>query len=91
MYVANSANVQAVAKSVTSSLQVQLQLEAYAKACVHPGLNYFQQQVQSSLKAPLAGFKAARLFCPDKINLLRPTAAGIDSLLAFPFLDMASL
>ena len=91
IHVANSSNVQAVAKSVTPSLQVQLQLEAYAKACVKPGLDYLKQQEQSSLKAPLAAFKAARLFCPDKINLLRPTAADIDSLLAFPFLDMATL
>ena len=43
------------------------------------------------MKGPLAAFKAARLFCPDKINLLRQTPVSIHSLVAFPFLDMASL
>ena len=32
-------------------------------------------------------FKAARLFCPVSIQLLRPTNALAESLRAFPFLD----
>ena len=39
---------------------------------------------------PLAAFKAARLFAPQKIQQLQPTALTIDSLAVFPFLSDVS-
>ena len=85
--VANTPNVNAVARSLAPAPAVQQQLVTYAKSCVQPGLDYFQQQLQTSLKVILAAFKAARFFIPSKITDLKPSAAEVDSLLAFPFLS----
>ena len=41
----------------------------------------------TSLKVPLAAFKAARFFSPCKITHLKPSASEVDALLAFPFLS----
>ena len=35
----------------------------------------------------MEAFKAARLFCPQKVTEMEPTANSVDSLNAFPFLD----
>ena len=73
--------MQAVAQHLTgdapqSSPQHQ-QLIAYAKACTQPGLDYFQRQLGSSLKAPLAAFKCPRLFSPPKIHIVQPDANAL--------------
>ena len=92
--VGHTPNVQAVARQLTggappSSPQHQ-QLIAYAKACVQPGLDYFERQLGSSLKAPLAAFKCARLFSLQKINLIQPDANALAQELAVvPFLNIA--
>ena len=57
--VGNIPNVQMIAKSISPSSAVQQQLIANAKCCVEPALNYFKQQLASSLKAPLAPFKVS--------------------------------
>ena len=85
--VANTPNVNAVARSLAPAPAVQQQLVTYAKSYVQPGLDYFQHQLQTSLKVPVAAFKAARFFSPSKITDLKPSAAEVDSLLAFPFLS----
>ena len=85
--VANTPNVNAVAKSLAPVPVVQQLLVTYAKSCVQPGLDYFQHQLQTSLKVPLAAFKAARFFSPCKITHLKPSASEVDALLAFPFLS----
>ena len=54
-------------------------------------LAYLQNQLQASLKVPLAAFKAARLFCPYKIITLKSSVLEVDSLLAFPFLSTNDL
>ena len=38
----------------------------YARKCVQPGIDYFQKQLTTNLKSPIAAFKAARLFSPQK-------------------------
>ena len=48
--VTNTPNVNAVAKSLAPVPAVQQQLVTYAKSCVQPGLDYFQHQLQTSLK-----------------------------------------
>ena len=90
IHVANTPNVNAVVRSLTSSPAVNQQLTAYARACVQPGLDYFEQQLQTSLKAPLSAFKAARMFSPSKVTSLNPSASELDSLLAFPFFSAIS-
>ena len=90
IHVANTPNVNAVVRSLTSSPAVNQQLTAYARACVQPGLDYFEQQLQTSLKAPLSAFKAARMFSPSKVTSLNPSASELDSLLAFPFFSATS-
>ena len=68
--------VRVLGNSLSHSPAVRQQLLSYTINCVTPGLEYFQRQlhVQSSLKAPLEAFKAARLFSPHKLSLLCPSA-----------------
>ena len=66
--VGNTPNVQAIVRSLSIAPEIQQQLIAYAKSCIQPGLDYFEHQSQTSLKAPLAAFKAARFFCPHKLD-----------------------
>jgi hypothetical protein len=57
--VANTPNVDAVVRSLSSDVQSQQQLMAYAKSCVQPGLDYFLNQLQLSLKDSFEAFKSA--------------------------------
>ena len=75
--VANTPNVNAIAKSLAPAPAVQQQLVTYAKSCVQPGLDYFQHQLQTSLKVSLAAFKASRFFSPSKITDLKPSAVEV--------------
>jgi hypothetical protein len=68
--------------------QAQQQLVAYAHSCVQPGITY---SLQSSLKSSLLVFKAARLFSPQKANLMQPNTAAVDDLAAFPFLNTQTI
>ena len=70
---------------------VTQQLVSYARSCVQPGLTYFQNQLASSLKTSLAGFKAARIFSPQKANFMQPNTAAVDDLSAFPFLNSQAI
>ena len=83
--VGNIPYVQVIANDISSVTTVQQQLIAYAKNCVEPALHYFKQQLNSSLKAPLAAFKASHLFNPNEIKLLNPDALSVDALASFPF------
>ena len=84
--VANIPNVDAIARSISSHVQSQQQLIAYANTCMQPGLDYFLNQLQSSLKDSFEAFKAARLFCPYKVNMLKPKATDVNCLNSFQFL-----
>ena len=78
-------NVNAVAKSLAPTVPaVEQQLVTYVKNCVRPGLEYFQQQLQTSLKVPLAAL-AARLFCPSKLK-----SVASSHLLQTPLLFLSS-
>uniref|UniRef100_A0A1X7TZ63 HAT C-terminal dimerisation domain-containing protein n=1 Tax=Amphimedon queenslandica TaxID=400682 RepID=A0A1X7TZ63_AMPQE len=50
-------------------------------------MDYFSKQLQSSLKDSFAAFKAARLFCPYKLNMLKAKADDIKCLNSFQFLQ----
>lgn len=45
----------------------------------------------TALTVPLAAFKAAQLFSPQKVHEMQPNCTAVDSLLAFPFFDQSKL
>ena len=62
-------------------------LELSAKACVEPAITWFLRKFNVDLYDVVVAFKAARLFCPVRIQWLKPTNALVESLRVFPFLD----
>ena len=62
-------------------------LELSAKACVEPAFTWFLRKFNVDLYDVVVTFKAARLFCPVRIQWLKPTNALVESLRAFRFLD----
>ena len=80
-------NVNAVAKQLAIGDATCEQLVGYAKACVQPAYQYFQSKFDNDLKPVLLAFKAARYFSLSKMSELKPSAADIDSLHTFTFLN----
>ena len=81
-------NVVAVVKAeAKGNATHKQQLIDYSKACVQPAYDYFHLKFNNDLKPVLDAFKAACLFSPSKFHELKPSAAGIDCLKAFPFLN----
>ena len=74
-------------RAIAQRLAPQVQLLTYANNCIKPGLEYFNRQLDTSLKVPLEAFKTARLFYPPKAYSMQPTVAVVDSLNCFPFID----
>lgn len=93
--IGNTPNVHAIAQRLSGAQLADTrtqQLVAYAKSCVQPGLDYFERQLGSSLKASLAAFKCAKLFSPQKIYTMQPDATTVEqSLLEIPFLSTPSI
>ena len=56
--VANTPNVDAIIRAISSIPRQQM--VKYVKNCVQPGLDYFDKQLNTSLKVSLSAFKAAR-------------------------------
>ena len=54
---------------------------------MQPAYDYFHLKFNNDLKPVLDAFKAARLFSPSKFHELKPSAADIHCLKAFPFLN----
>lgn len=51
------------------------------------GIDYFNNQLASSLKTSLEAFKTCRLFSPPRVQEIKPTASSLDqSLTCLPFL-----
>ena len=85
-------NVLAVASSSSAgNLSHEQQLIAYAKNCAAPAYDYFREKFDNDLKPIVQAFKTARYFVPSKIHELNPTSLDIDSLTAFPFLNVNSI
>lgn len=61
-------------------------LERSAKACAEPAMTWFLIKFKVDLYDVVVAFKAARLFCPVRIQRLKPSAL-VESLRAFLFLD----
>ena len=82
-------NVVAVVKAeAKGNATHEQQLINYSKACVQPAYDYFHLQFNNDLKPVLDAFKAAHLFLPSKFHAIKPSAADIVCLKAFPFLNL---
>ena len=81
-----------VAKTLSNGISVhEQQLIGYAKECVKPAYEYFQQKFNDDLQSVLKAFKAAQLFSPSRVCELRPSTTDIDQLSSFPFIDDATM
>ena len=56
---------------------------------VQPGYDYFEDKFWTEFLPIVNAFKAARLFNPEKVTELKPTASTIDKLKVFSFLEEA--
>ena len=87
--VATYANVEGVARrQAVGNLPVyNQQLVAKAKASIDPGLHFFQRKFSQQFYENVRAFRSARLCCPVQIQQLHPTAASMEELRRFRFLD----
>ena len=82
-------NVKAVAEKLVnggSANRVQ-QYIYYGKSCVKPGLDYYTSKFGNDLHESVLAFKAAQFFLPWKVTEIQPTAASVDELKVYPFLN----
>ena len=78
-------NVRAIATTISEDpCQNVTALERSAKACVEPAITWFLRKFNVDLYDVVEAFKAARIFCPVRIEWLKPTNALVGSLGAFP-------
>ena len=78
----------AVAQEIASgNAALQNQLVAQAKACIQPGLHFFQQKFSVQFHTVARAFKAARLCCPIQVQVLKPTADSLEEFRNYPFLN----
>ena len=67
------------------NVALQQQWNAYCNGCVQPGLDYLNEKLGNATQNPTAGFKAARVFSPSKVNEMQPSPGDVDELQALPF------
>ena len=78
-------NTTAVAKRIATALQPEQYWISYASNCVQKGFDYFEDKFFQDFTPIMDAFKSARLFNPGKVTDLKPTAASVEALKAFPF------
>ena len=72
-------NTSAVAReTVVGDAALYSQLILQAKACIKPGLQFYQQKFSGQFHAIVRAFKAARLCCPVQVQSLKPTAESLE-------------
>lgn len=74
-----------VREAFPTNLPLQNQWITYALMCVKPGIDYLNANLHD--EGIMRVFKAARLFSPDRVSEMQPSAKDIDILRAFPFFD----
>ena len=85
-------NVTAIAEKLTPGNRVGFQQwMAYARSCVQGAQQYFVGKMTGELKDLVEAFKEAKLFWPQRVVEIAPTAADLDSLQVFPFLSNTSV
>ena len=81
-------NVEALARQRADGDQRLFnELIMQAKACINPGFRFFQQKFSNEFHSVVRAFRSARLCCPIQVQQLRPTAASVEELRNFSFLD----
>lgn len=81
-------NINAVAREIANgNVAIYNQLMAQAKACIRPGLNFYQRKFSVQFRDTVRAFKAARFCCPVQVQALRPTSASLEELRNFPFVN----
>ena len=83
--VAHTPNTEAVIRSISTQSFVQQRHRSYARSCMQPALDYFQNLLDSSLKEQIAVLKAVRIFNPHTIAILKPDVSHVNSLKVVPF------
>ncbi|KAK3729296.1 hypothetical protein QZH41_002214 [Actinostola sp. cb2023] len=85
---ANYPNVEGVARrQANGNVPVFNQLVARAKACINPGLQFYQRKFSQEFYDIVRAFRSARLCCPVQVQQLHPTVASVEELRKFSFLD----
>ena len=85
-------NVTAVVERVAGGNRGAVQqMSTYASSCVKGTQDYFTKKMTGELKDLVSAFKAAKLFCPQRVVEIGPNAIEVDSLRVFPFLDDTSV
>ena len=88
IHAANTPNLLAAAERLSGGAPHSKQLMLrHGQQCIQPGIDYFNNQLTSTLQRPLAAFKAARYFSPQKMHEMQPSASSLESLKVFPFFD----
>lgn len=67
------------------------QLVAQVKACINPGLRFYQQKFSVQFHNIVRAFKDASLCCPIQVQALHPTAASVQELKQFSFITDAEV
>ena len=65
--------------------------ESYGHDCVRQAVRWFLEKFNVQLYDTTRAFKAARLMCPSTLRSLAPTAATVQQLRIFPFLNDDSI
>ena len=95
MHTENIPNVRVISQKLTRqpcSHPFHEQWVTYARNCVQGGIDYFNRQLSISLKVSLDIFKSCRLFSPQRVAAMSPTASSLDqSLSVVPFIDQAEI
>ena len=82
---------EAVIRNISTQNSVQQPLRVYAKKCVQPALDYFQHQLDSSLKVPMSAFKAVQIFNPHRLTTLKPDVSHVTLLRIIPMFEDGEL
>ena len=80
-------NTVAVAREIANgNAALCSQLIARAKACIQPGLQFYQQKFSGQFYENVRAFKAACLCCPVQVQSQNPTAESLQEFRSFPFI-----
>ena len=81
-------NVEAIARQrAGGNTRLFNQLITQAKECIIPGFRFYQQKFSNELHSVVRAFRSARMCCLVQVQQLHPTAASVDELRNFSFLD----
>lgn len=82
-------NTEAVTREIANgNVAIYNQLITQANACIRPGLNFYQHKFSVQFRADtVRPFKAERFCCPVQVQAVLLTAASLEELRNFPFLN----